>query len=341
MVSSDDDCNLSLCFFDSDFIAKKSLKTARSKSGSCFIELSLLYRALSSLVSEEGTTAYFSSTGQNLTVKIKTKVGGKTVRHKRVLQLFDASDKNQREVDNKESIVIDRKLLWECFKKITVSVPNFYDKEDFSGVLIACADNTLKMVSFNGISLTEYTIQVCGIQDFTCVIPGRNVSKVSRFLSRAVDENVLVSLSKDDASITVSADNTVITFPVSKEKFTDYSKISSGYSNCATIDTKIFLENIKNLGFALSKEDKFRVSVRLFNGVLTLSSNSSDNDEIDIDGFSGEFHIDFNAYILESIVKNIHAEHFDMMFKSSNSPVLITPTGDVGFSLISLVAPLQ
>jgi DNA polymerase III sliding clamp (beta) subunit (PCNA family) len=74
---------------------------------------------------------------------------------------------------------------------------------------------------------------------------------------------------------------------------------------------------------------------------LTLSANESENSGIEVLGFNEEFHIDFNAFLLEALIKNIPTEHFNIHFKTGNAPVMITNTGNEDYTISSILAPLQ
>jgi DNA polymerase III sliding clamp (beta) subunit (PCNA family) len=340
-LSSDDAGNILIHFTDIDLILKRVASVDRSVSGSCLIDVGLLYRSLSAFTADEDTMSYFKIIGQNLTIKTKTKVNNKTVSHKRVIPLFDTSASNFLDMPASDTIDVSTSIFLGGLKKISVSVAGFIDKNTYNGVLLDNDGEILKFVSFNGVSLTEYKIKSNISDIFTCVIPGKLIPKVMKLLSKISSETFKVGFSEDKNSFTIQADRFCVSFPLSKEVLRDHKKLLEGYKNCVTIDTELFLENIHNLGFTFDKDDKFRISLGFSNSELTLSSNESENTGIDVIGFNDEFHIDFNAHLLEVLVRNIQTEHFNLMFKESNKPVLVSPTGDCGYSLVSLLAPLQ
>jgi DNA polymerase III sliding clamp (beta) subunit (PCNA family) len=197
-------------------------------------------------------------------------------------------------------------------------------------------------MKMNVVSITEYKSSNGLSRDFKCVIPGKVVGKIIKVLSRNKKEDqVYIAFSKDGSSMTIYTGVSVVSFPLSREDFRDYSKLLNGYKGCATIDSSVFMDNVKNLWFALNKDDRFRVSLAFNGGEMTLSAGESDNTGIEVLGFNEEFHIDFNAFLLEAIVKNIPSEHFNIHFKSSSAPVMITNTDTTSESIVSVLAPLQ
>lgn len=329
-----------LYFYDTDLVIKTFCSVSSSALGSCYVDLGMLYRSISSLPNPEEKVSVKLNT-QNVTIKVKSSAGGKQVTHKRVIPLFDAPSFIPSELENKGKISVNPSKLLNALKKVVVSLTPYVDKNVMSGVLLDCKEGELRVASMNVVSVTEIKSNLGSVGSFGCVVPGKVISKIIKVLSKTDDADVGLMFSKDGLSMTLNAGDSSISFPLSREEFRDYSKLLKDYKNCATIESSLFLENIRNLGFAFNKDDRFRVSLAFNNGELTLSAGESDNTGIEVLGFGDEFHIDFNAFLLEAIVKNIPSEHFNIHFKASNSPVMITNIDTSNESVISILAPLQ
>jgi len=330
-------------FVDTDLIIKTNIIVEKYTVGECSVDLGMLYRAISAFKVDDDTISTVKLLSQSISIKNKsTGTGDKSINHRRVIPLFDAPAAGFSDVDNNEPFKIKSGFILEGLKKIAVSLTPYVDKNSLSGVLVDSIDGVIRFVSMNVVSLTEYKIKASGCSNFRCVLPGKVVSKIIKVLSKLnYNDQIEVLFSKDGSSITINAGLFLISFPLSKEEFRDYSKLMKDYKNCATIEADTFVENIRNLSFALNKDDQFRVSLAMLNGEMTLSVNESENSGIEVAGFNEEFHIDFNAFLLEAVLKNIPTDHFNLHFKSNSSPVLITNTGTEDYTISSILAPLQ
>jgi DNA polymerase III sliding clamp (beta) subunit (PCNA family) len=110
------------------------------------------------------------------------------------------------------------------------------------------------------------------------------------------------------------------------QAFPEYKTIFEGRDKKFVINSRVFLDNIRNILFNSPKEDQFRVSLKLSNDGMSISTASCENEGIPIENVvDHSVHLDFNAYFLEACVKNLASDVFVLAYKDRFSPVVLSP----------------
>lgn len=328
-------------FNDSDIAVSNKFEASVEEAGSALISLPTLHSVLSSFfVSNREGSLLFKLSDNNLVVETQKKEGSTCIDSRRVFPIYGGfTGKVETPPEEKFSWVPIRSLF-DGIKKILPSLAG----DSASGVLFVLKSNTIRMAATNGITLSEYVIQFSGdVPEVFCVLSSSFVGRLNKILAKLMksygkDSNVGIYFNRGlfgllDGSLFVAVS-------VAGTDFVDYGSVFSGFSNSISIPTKLFYDSIRSISSAAPKDDNFRVSLRFENDTVSVFSQGSYNAGVPVVGLLEPFIIDFNATLLESVVRVLDVDNFTFKYKEPKKPVLVN-SSDGGCTLNIVVAPLQ
>lgn len=300
-------------------------------------------RSFSPITSEGiGTESLvLDSTERGLSLKATSVYKGKKSYHRRLLPVSDSFVPIPEQNKGAPSVDVQADVFSSVIRSVLVSSSS-QEKGMESMVLLGAEEDKFYCVSTNRVTLTEArgTNDISIDKSFSCVLDSPIVAKIIRMLVKLRDtEYDTVSLFFDPNYFALSFGGVFFKAAASSADFPPYKTLFEGFKTNFTIDTLVLSSNINNLSFNTTKGDDFRISLGLRSGQLSVTVNENENIGIDVEGFLGDFSIDFNCFILEPIISNMSCKKVKVWFKDGQSPIYVEPV-DGDLSLKSLVAPL-
>lgn len=347
VVEATDDGFVYFRVVDSETVAKFSVVADVELEGSAIVGLESLYRSVAGFVVRlsdgDGTDVLkFSKGAQMLTITAKAFYGGRTVNQRRSLQVLDCYVPNIVEPPIGVFIGVPYTKFSKSLKKVLYSISMSTDTVSFSGVLFSVFASKMRLVSTNGITLTQ---SVYGVEakDTECILVGRFVSRLSVVLSRISPEIEGVSdigIFVDKNIFWIKYKNMLLGGPVQSGKFPKYRSLLEGNNKKFVIDSSIFLDNISSIVFNSNKDDNFRLTFKFMENEFSVHSPTCSNEGLPLYAGKGSLRIDFNARIIESGVNNLGSDLFVLSYKDRHSPVVLEPY-DSDTDVVSIIAPLK
>lgn len=202
-----------------------------------------------------------------------------------------------------------------------------------TGILLENKNSQLNIVALDGYRLSYTCNNTGNDNDFSAVIPGKNLSEISKILS---DKEITIGFSENHC-IFKMGDTEVMSRLMSGE----YPKYSSILPQEASIEVNINREKLLNAverASLLSKGDKSSlIKLNFAENNLNITSNStigvvSEDVECEIEG--ADLTIAFNAKYIIDALKAIGDEIVKMLLNSSVSPALIVPQSNISKFLV-------
>lgn len=320
--------------------------------GHTILDLSKLFKSLtgfSPFKNDKGVKEIrFRSSSQKMLLSAVCFYGIKKVKQQRSISLLDAPVNKVEIKKAEEFIQIPVDVMSKGVRSVLFSVSTSKDMGGFGGVFFALEKNKLILASMNGVCLTEFRhfITDAGL-DVSCVVDSEHVPKISKMLynvdnfSEADEVDILIT----DKVFVLRADGFTMGTSVLKDKFPEYKGILADKQKIFVVDAAMFKDNVQNITYSTDIEDDSRVSLKFFDGELSISTESCENEGIPLEFSSGNsVQADFNASLLEGVVKLFAHEKIRLNYDNRHSPFIFTASGDKDekdYSLISILAPLK
>ena len=179
---------------DVELASKSGFCTPIIKDGDVVVGLSALFKVLSGFSEYsdgKGTKELkFKKGTQRLTITAKTYYGDKAVTQRRYLPFLDTNIPELKITSKDKFKNISASIMARGLSSVLISLPSALGGVDMSGVLFSIEDTTLRVVSTNGVCLTEFEATIDDLEDsigtMSCVLSSTFVSKVCRVLSNIV-----------------------------------------------------------------------------------------------------------------------------------------------------------
>ena len=334
---------------DLDSIVRHEVEADVKSSGEAIVGLSNLHKSISGFVARIGDSngadkIKFSLGRQALTLTAKAFYGGKTVNQRRSLSILDLTLPTINIPEKSEFVSVPCNLISSALRKVLFSVSAGTSSGSTQGVLFDLQDTVFKMVSTNGVTLTEFRHTLDTSKgSHQCVLMGTFVSKLSRVLSKISPEvegepNIYFLMGTN--IFWLSYKGLFVGCPLLNSEFPRYSSLFEGKDKKFIVESEVLLDNIRNILFNYDKEDNFRVSLSFMGDEFSVSSPACANEGLPLEAGGGSLKIDFNAHLLEGAVKNLSSRFFIFSYKDRHTPVIFEPY-DSKVNITSIVAPLK
>ena len=247
-----------------------------------------------------------------------------------------------KELVNPETIVLKRKDLRDLINRTIFSVAIDDARPILKGCLFEISNTTVTSVALDGyrLALTKKPL-VSTTAEFSCIVPARTLSEISKILEGNDDDDTEVLIQKN--YLLVNVNNTKVITRLLDGEFINYKQVIPQAINSVVTINKKQLEFGLERASLLARMDKNNlVKFEVKDKLLTLSSasdigNVTENITISLEG--KDITIAFNARYMSECMRIIDDEFIKINFTSSIAPCTITSTE--GDEYLYLILPVR
>jgi len=321
----------------------------KNVDGSLVINMHDFHSAIKALkaINEEGygseTVRVFKGR-QSLKIHSTALYSGKKTKQTRSLSILESEFKHIFIPSEESFSLIPFDPFVSSVRSVLFSISTGKEPGQSSGVVLTCEENSIKSVSTNGVSLTEFKTGLDKeIGNFSVNVSSEFISKIGKVfykLGSKKSENDKIGVFVDGNVFWVKYKNLMVASPIQNEVFPDYSPLLVNKNNKFIISSKIFSDNIRNILFSSIKDDDFRITLKFMEDKLDIVSSTCENEGIPLEAGNTNLQIEFNGYLLDGAVRSLLSDYIVFSYKDRYSPVLLQPY-ESEKQLLIIVAPLR
>ena len=231
--------------------------------------------------------------------------------------------------DALNTIIIKSQDLKDLITSTAFAMGNQDWRHYLNGLFLKLEEGVLTAVATDAHRLALNCVQVNSEVNFSGIIPRKSVNEINRFIGENEGD---LSLSINDASLTVTSDNLTFKSKLIDGAFPDYNQvIPTGDSSLLDVNVKDFANSLSRVSI-LSNDKNKGVKIHLVENNMTVKSNNADNElaeETVVSKYSGdEIEIAFNVNYIQEILNNQVNETCNVLFFGSDKSCLILPPGN-------------
>ena len=231
--------------------------------------------------------------------------------------------------DAVNTIIIKSQNLKDLITSTAFAMGNQDWRHYLNGLFLKLEEGVLTAVATDAHRLALNCVQVNSEVNFSGIIPRKSVNEINRFIGENEGD---LSLSINDASLTVTSDNLTFKSKLIDGAFPDYNQvIPTGDSSLLDVNVKDFANSLSRVSI-LSNDKNKGVKIHLVENNMTVKSNNADNElaeETVVSKYSGdEIEIAFNVNYIQEILNNQTNETCNVLFFGSDKSCLILPPGN-------------
>ena len=231
--------------------------------------------------------------------------------------------------DAVNTIIIQSQDLKDLITSTAFAMGNQDWRHYLNGLFLKLEEGVLTAVATDAHRLALNCVQVNSEVNFSGIIPRKSVNEINRFVGENEGD---LSLSINDASLTVTSDNLTFKSKLIDGAFPDYNQvIPTGDSSLLDVNVKDFANSLSRVSI-LSNDKNKGVKIHLVENNMTVKSNNADNElaeETVVSKYSGdEIEIAFNVNYIQEILNNQVNETCNVLFFGSDKSCLILPPGN-------------
>ena len=231
--------------------------------------------------------------------------------------------------DAVNTIIIQSQDLKDLITSTAFAMGNQDWRHYLNGLFLKLEEGVLTAVATDAHRLALNCVQVNSEVNFSGIIPRKSVNEINRFIGENEGD---LSLSINDASLTVTSDNLTFKSKLIDGAFPDYNQvIPTGDSSLLDVNVKDFANSLSRVSI-LSNDKNKGVKIHLVENNMTVKSNNADNElaeETVVSKYSGdEIEIAFNVNYIQEILNNQVNETCNVLFFGSDKSCLILPPGN-------------
>ena len=231
--------------------------------------------------------------------------------------------------DAVNTIIIQSQDLKDLITSTAFAMGNQDWRHYLNGLFLKLEEGVLTAVATDAHRLALNCVQVNSGVNFSGIIPRKSVNEINRFIGENEGD---LSLSINDASLTVTSDNLTFKSKLIDGAFPDYNQvIPTGDSSLLDVNVKDFANSLSRVSI-LSNDKNKGVKIHLVENNMTVKSNNADNElaeETVVSKYSGdEIEIAFNVNYIQEILNNQVNETCNVLFFGSDKSCLILPPGN-------------
>lgn len=244
-------------------------------------------------------------------------------------------------VEKEDSIIMSQFTLKEVVRQTIFSISDSDNNKLMTGELFEINGDELKVVSLDGhrISIRKILLKD-NYGTKKVIIPGKTLNEVSKILPGEADSDVVIYFTPKH--IIFEFDNTtVISRLIEGEYFKIDQMLSSDYETKLKINKKELLDCINRASNLVKEGDKRPVIINIMDDRMELkinSTQSSMNEDIDIQKEGKDIMIGFNPKFLMDALRVIDDEEVDLYMVNPKAPCFIK---DKNENYIYLILPVN
>ncbi len=304
-----------------------------SQKGTVAVSASVLSQTLRSIMAEKIT---FTAEENNLLIESKgTKTLIKSVPHEEFPALPTTTSGN--------AIKIARERLLKGLQAVSYAASPSMIRPDLGSIYLMVKDGTLTSVATDSFRLAEKTITETGAKmEGELLIPLKHALELAHILERLGGDTV--SLSIEDAQLTLVGDGTRFSSRVVDAQFPNYKEIIPKTSTTEAVVLKSDFAEMLRKARVFSGQD-MHVGLHVYPKKKIFTATARSNDVVEmsdsIDGaLSGEdLDINFHIGYLADCLASIDTDSLTLSFAGAGKPLVIRGISDNSFRY--LVMPLN
>ena len=244
-------------------------------------------------------------------------------------------------VEKEDNIIMSQFTLKEVVRQTIFSISDNDNNKLMMGELFEINGDELRVVSLDGHRISIRKIQLKDTYgNKKVIIPGKTLNEVSKILPGDADSDVIIYFTPKH--IVFEFDNTtVISRLIEGEYFRIDQMLSSDYETRLRINKRELLDCINRASNLVKEGDKRPVIINIMDDRMELkinSTQSSMNEDIDIQKEGKDIMIGFNPRFLMDALRVIDDEEIDLYMVNPKAPCFIRDNDE---NYIYLILPVN
>lgn len=243
-------------------------------------------------------------------------------------------------IDDDGSITVSAGNLKTMISQTIFAISTNDSKPIHTGSLIECANNTLTMVSVDGVKLALKRISIDYSEEKSFVVPGKALSEISKLITD-IEAPIIIKVS--DKHVLLEVEDCTVISRILEGEFLDYkSAIPQNHTTEVVVNTKDLIETIERTSLVIFDKLKAPIKLVLDENIIKFyckspTGNAYDELPCQIDG--NLFEVGFNSRAMLDALKVITDKEIKLLFGGPLSPMKIVPVDNDDF--IFLVLPVR
>ena len=244
-------------------------------------------------------------------------------------------------VEKNESIILSQFTLKEVIRQTIFSIADNENNKLMTGELFEIDGHRLKVVSLDGHRISIRYIEMKNDYEHRkVVVPGKTLQEISKIIPGSVDEDVIISLTKNHIVFDFDT-TTVVSRLIEGEYFRINQMLSSDYETRVKVNKRELLDCIDRSTLLVKEGDKKPIIMNITKDNMQLKINSfigSMNEDIDIQKDGRDIMIGFNPKYFIDALRVIDEEEVNLYMVNPKAPCFIKD--DAG-KFIYLILPVN
>ena len=250
------------------------------------------------------------------------------------------------QVDVKKQVWMPQPLLKEMITQTVFAVaPEESNRRVITGELLEVTAGQALMVAVDGFRMAVRRSPVANdANDFSCVIPGKLMNELAKFLSD--DEESKANIMLGDHQLRMDIGDNIEVYAAKLEvEFIDYKRIlPTQFSTSIIVNREQFGSCIERASLFARESKMYQFVMRISPEKTTVTSNSEAGDlyeELDVDyqGPDENMEIGFNARYFTDIMRAVTDDRVKIGFNGPLSPCVLGPEDGQDYAF--MVLPLR
>ena len=244
-------------------------------------------------------------------------------------------------LNNQSFININAGLLKEMIDQTIFAIAVNDSKPIHMGSLFECANNTLNIISVDGVRLALKNTNIDLVDNKSFVVPGKTLAEISKLID---NPNATIRINSADKYATFQIDEYLVTSRLLEGNFLDYkSSIPHTHSTQITVFTKALIDSIERTSLIIFDKLKAPIKLSLEENLIKFFCHSSTGDaydELACELTGDTFEIGFNSKMILDALRVIKDEKIKILMNGPLSPMKIVPA-EKPDGFIFLVLPVR
>jgi DNA polymerase-3 subunit beta len=229
-------------------------------------------------------------------------------------------------IEREASICVSQFTLKEVIRQTIFSIADNNTNKILTGELFEIKDNVLKVVSSDGLRISQRKINLKNsYPDRKVIVPGKTLNEIMKILPGDTDKDVNIFFT--NKHILFEFDSTTVVSRLIEGEYLKIDNIlSADYETKIKVNKKEFQSCIARSTLLVKEGDKKPIILTIHEDLLELKLNSvvgSFNEEIDITRIGKDLMIGFDPKFLIEALRVIDDEEIDIKLLNSKAPCFI------------------
>lgn len=247
-------------------------------------------------------------------------------------------------VEKENTFKVDRKILETAIAQTAFAASTNTSRPVLSGVLFDVNKEELKVVATDSYRLAEKTIILKEKTnlDIECIVPARTIMELGKILSRAEEEDVELSVSKNQVLFVVG--DVQLMSRLIEGKFPPYEKVIPKETKTKLEVLDDALANVVRRVSLFARENNNSIKITATNdGKLTVATDETrvgeEKAELDVKIQGENNKISLNAQYLLDVLNFIQSENILIEIDDKLSPAVVRPLKEKDY--VYIIMPLK